>query len=341
MKVFFSYSRQDEAIAHLLAHILNTYRIECLIDRQLLPARRFDEDLQAMIKRADVVLVLWSETASSSPWVNQEIGFAVALEKPIWPIALQETIQPSGMLSSVQSYSLFDWSDPSRTIDQLVSTLLRTGESPGFRDHYRELQLDQVISGKEARTRFIITKLHCLLSRSNCQRKVFAQAAFSTFAVSPDPMYRNAGGHSEEYMDLLLAERRLFDELVRREDTAFKMIVWPVRAYDERFMSIRYQNLIGWLKSGLGDPTISLACAEYIGPNRFIVLGDPDGDLCIEGYKLHHTSGYELTTVKYSEEKVAEAVCDFERVFEQAVSGGYFGEGAIRRVEKLWARSGE
>jgi hypothetical protein len=35
MKVFISYSREDEAIAHLLAYILSNRDINCLIDRKL------------------------------------------------------------------------------------------------------------------------------------------------------------------------------------------------------------------------------------------------------------------------------------------------------------------
>ncbi len=123
MKVFISYSRKDEAVAHLLAHILRANKIECLIDRELRAGQKFDSRLQQMIKEANLILVLLTKDAASSVWVNQEIGFATAHGKTVWPLAMETDIQPYGMLSTTQAYSLFDWSNPLEAIDRLVRAL--------------------------------------------------------------------------------------------------------------------------------------------------------------------------------------------------------------------------
>lgn len=83
MNVFISYSRKDEALAHLLVHILTGHGVRCRLDRQLPQARPFDGHLKEMIEESDVVLVLLTKASLSSAWVNQEIGFAAAREKRI------------------------------------------------------------------------------------------------------------------------------------------------------------------------------------------------------------------------------------------------------------------
>ncbi len=318
MRVFISYSRENAAVTHLLSYILGEHGVQCEMDDQLVPGRRFDAGIQAMIRRADVVIVLLTNASASSIWVNQEIGFALALGKPIWPICTEREITPEGMLEGIEWFSLIDWSDVSGTVNRLVNTLRRAAEVPETEDHYQDLRLDQVIQGKEERTRFIIRKLGALIAQPERRLDVCAQAAFSTFAVSDDVDYRAAGHHSPEYMRLLVEERNLLEELVRRHQTRFRMIVWPVRAYERKYLAIRYRNLITWLESVRGHGNVTVAYGEYLGSNRLIVSGDPGGDYCIEGYKLHHTAGYEMTIARYNPGAIEDAVSEFERAFRQA-----------------------
>lgn len=331
MKVFLSYGRQDEAIAHLLAYILTQHGIRCFIDRQLPAGKPFDPILRQMIKNADLVLVLLTKTSISSDWVNQEIGFALAHDKPIWPLAMENDIQPQGMLSTAQSYSLFDWSDASRTIDNLIKALHGVLPNADPYNHYRELGADQVIAGKVERTRFLIARLEELLNGEDHNVVLYLQAAFSSFAISDDLMYKEAGRHSDEYMGLLLKERELLSSLGHRPGTILKMILWPVRAYNREFMEIRYQNLITWMKEVQKDPTIDYVCAQYVGPTRLILRDE----FCIEGFKLHHSSGYEMSVVKYERSRIEDAIREFEFVHNQAKRNGQTKQDAIRQIESI------
>ena len=78
MKIFISYNRDDEALAHLLSYILTNSGIKCMIDRYLPTARPFGTNLRDMIEESDLVLVLLTKNSITSPWVNQEIGYATA-----------------------------------------------------------------------------------------------------------------------------------------------------------------------------------------------------------------------------------------------------------------------
>jgi hypothetical protein len=329
MKLFISYSRTDEAIVHLLSYILASKEITCLYDRRLPPAQDFSTNLQEMIKEADLVLLLLTKSAACSAWVNQEIGFATALQKPIWPLAVERDIQPHGLISTMQSYSLFDWSDPTGTISKLVETL--TQYPRHCTSLYKSFGLKQVIQGRIPRTKFLIERLRELQESAATGLTVYNQAAFSIFCASDDPLYREAGEHSEEYMELLLEERRVLSELIEKGRIRLKLILWPVRAYDESFLSIRYKSLLAWMKSTVQNKNVTYVLAQYVGPNRYIV----EGEFCLEGYKFHHTSGYEMSFVRYDKIEIAQALGEFNAAFKQ---GDPNKAGTIGEVERMYEK---
>jgi len=327
VKVFVSYSRRDEVIAHLLAHILRANDIECLIDRELRAGQEFDSRLQQMIKEADLVLVLLTKDASRSAWVNQEIGFAKAHGKTVWPLAIEADIEPHGMLSTTQAYSLVDWSHPTLTIQRLVAAL-QSGVSETA-DPYRQFGFDQVIEGKIARTRFLVDRLNELRRRGERRLVVLNQAAFSIFAASDEPMYREAGGHSAEYMELLLAERRTLEELTSMPDCSFRLILWPVRAYEAKHLAMKFTNLLSWMEKVQDQPGIQYACGPYPGPNRLIIMGK----FLIEGFKLHNHPGYEMTVVRYQPDQIERAAAQFQEAFGRS---GDNKETARKRVRQMY-----
>lgn len=329
MKLFISYSHTDEIVANLLVHILKTNGIECFYDRQLPAAQAFDVNLQEMIKEADVVLLLLTKSAASSAWVNQEIGFAIAMQKPVWPLAMEEDIQPRGLISTTQSYSLFDWSDPSRTISKLVEAL--ETHSLHHANPYKAFGLPQVIRGKIPRTKFIVDGLRELKQSGTSEISLCNQAAFSIFSASDEPLYREIGDHSDVYIDLLLEERRILCELIEEKRILLKLILWPVRAYDDKFLAIRYKYLLEWMKSTVGNNMVTYVLAQYPGPNRYII----EGEFCIEGYKLHHTSGYQMSLVHYDKSKIAMALGEFNAVFEQADKDKL---ATINKIEKMYEK---
>lgn len=335
MKVFLSYSHQDEATAHLLAYILNSHGLQCFVDRQLLPGSSFDVNLRQKIRESDLILVVLTQSSASSAWVNQEVGFALAIDKVVWPLAFEKNIQPDGMLSTTQSYSLFDWSDPSRTIDRLIEGLQGIPAGGAPETYYSKFKLDQVIRGKIERARFISSNLRNLYEHNSRQLSIYLQAAFSSFAFSDDPLYRSAGGHSDEYMGSLFEERESLTRLVRQPRTTFKMILWPVRAYDDAFLAVRYRNLLEWMLEVKDEPNIDFRCARYIGPTRHIVAEH----FCIEGYKLHHTTGYEMSLVNYEPSKIENAVKEFDLVFNQASEAGQTKESAIQQIESMYRQT--
>jgi hypothetical protein len=93
----------------------------------------------------------------TSAWVKQEVGFAAAHNKRIWLVAMENDLVPEGFISTIGTYSLFDWSDPNRTIERLVDTLRR--EAGEAESTFETFGADQVLTDKVQRTKFIENRL--------------------------------------------------------------------------------------------------------------------------------------------------------------------------------------
>ncbi len=332
MKVFISYSRQDEAVTHFLGYILERNGIRCLLDRKLSTGRKFDLELQEMIEQADLVLLLLTKASMASPWVNQEIGFALAHKKPIWPVALEKDIDTQGMISTTQTYSMFDWVNPSKSIDRLVKVLQKEIVDSDGPDYFKDFGFHQILQGKLECTYFIISSLRDLLKEKNKKIEILSQAAFSIFAVSNDSMYRRPGEHTDEYIQLLLQEQESFNELINKQNCTFKQILWPVRSYEPKYLAVRYQNLLEWMKRSKEDPSIQFTCAQYPGPNKIII----NNQFCIEGFKLHHQSGYQLSVVKYETDEIDFAFREYEQTFARNYKGK---DDAIGQIEAMYKKA--
>jgi hypothetical protein len=328
--VFISYSRKDETSVHFLAHILRRQGINCAIDRELPIGKSFDNELQQKIKDPGVVLVYLTKAAVESPWVNQEIGFAIAHGKRVFPLAMQSDIQPHGMLQMMHGYPLFDWARPDEAIKSLVKALHATARgAPGL---HKQLGLDRLLEGREARSCFVTARLRELAKQTTGPIEVLHQAAFSIFSASDDPLYYDAPGHTPELVKLHLEEKAALEALVLRSNCSFKMILWPVRAYEPRYLGVRYASLLEWLERAKNKSTIDFVCAHYAGPNRLIVKGE----FLIEGFKAHGRPGYDMTLVKYRRERIDQAASEFNTTFARAAASK---ESAIERLRQWYEQT--
>jgi hypothetical protein len=77
---FVSYSREDFDAFKLIAHTLETAEYEVLTDATALkPGEEWPKALPALIDRADLFYLVWSQHAAKSKWVDKEARHAVRL----------------------------------------------------------------------------------------------------------------------------------------------------------------------------------------------------------------------------------------------------------------------
>lgn len=331
MKLFISYCRRDEAVAHLLSYILQLHGITCVIDRQLPVGESYDANLRKWIRSVDGVILLLSKEAVASAWVNQEVGYATARGKKIYPIVLKKKIRPTGLIAATQPYSLFDWSNASELIRRLLVTL---GQPAGDSD--AAVQLDQVVHGKLPRTKLLVQLFEGLRAGAGKPVVIQHQAAFSIFAAGENTVNPKVAGYNEQYVIQLFKEKETLEELLTSGRANLDLVVWPDRRWGMKapvrrgWLKARFDNLLGWMEQRQETPGVRFVCDRYDGYNRYIV----PGHFCAEGYKLHDTAGYEMTVVKYEPGAVTAAVQQFETAFGLAFKSN---EETIEKLRRMCA----
>ena len=105
--VFLSYSRDDAAKAKALAQALEKAGHEVWWDRHISSGSDFSGAIEQALKRADVVLVLWSKAAIASSWVRDEAAEGRDSGRLV-PVVLDDSRPPMGF-RQFQAMDLSSW----------------------------------------------------------------------------------------------------------------------------------------------------------------------------------------------------------------------------------------
>ncbi len=90
--VFISYSSQNKDAADAICHAIEENGIRCwMAPRDLPPGSQYGDVIDDAIKSSKVVVVVFSEKAAESPWVNGELNVAFEDGKTIIPFRLDKT----------------------------------------------------------------------------------------------------------------------------------------------------------------------------------------------------------------------------------------------------------
>jgi TIR domain len=117
-KIFVSYSTHDLDQVNLLRQQLaNTpVNIPFVAEYSVLPSQELAKEISKAIEDCDLFVVLWSENASNSEWVRQEIGSASALKRTILPLVLTEGLKLPGFIKELKYIDVF--LDPNLALSQ-------------------------------------------------------------------------------------------------------------------------------------------------------------------------------------------------------------------------------
>lgn len=86
-RVFISYSHEDRLLAEKVCAIVGDLGFEPIWDERFKIGWGFHAQIKMFIAHAHVFLPLITESSSKRGWVHQEIGYAVALNIPVLPVA--------------------------------------------------------------------------------------------------------------------------------------------------------------------------------------------------------------------------------------------------------------
>lgn len=105
--VFISYARADRATAEQLAAALATHGLRVWWDRELVAGREFAEAIEAQLRSAAAVLVLWSAESVRSAFVRDESSRALRAGK-LLPLRIEAVELPLGF-GQTHTLELLDW----------------------------------------------------------------------------------------------------------------------------------------------------------------------------------------------------------------------------------------
>lgn len=105
--LFLSYAREDREAAEALARALYERGWTVWWDRRIPPGQSFSEVIERELTAAKCVIVLWSRSALSSSWVQNE-AMDAAERRALVPVRIEDVRPPLGF-RGLQTADLFNW----------------------------------------------------------------------------------------------------------------------------------------------------------------------------------------------------------------------------------------
>lgn len=99
MKVFVSHSAFDKGLARSLAEDLRINGVEPWLDELELRAGTALQHVEQAVREADALVVVHSQHAAASVWVEREVTLAVTARVPVFPVIIDDTPLASNLAS--------------------------------------------------------------------------------------------------------------------------------------------------------------------------------------------------------------------------------------------------
>jgi hypothetical protein len=226
IRVFISYSQKDLELVKKLVKILEEEGIMVLWAGSLRGGKEYHDQLKVFIEHAHIFIPVISSL--SGGWVHQEIGYAIGLHIPVYPVLLED-VKPIGWIENIHSIRLseFDSVLKEQLSYELLSSLLNENPLPALFQRAALVEerasLMKTYSDKVCRmNKFGIVRQKGGLSSFHIPNKRIEHQDWTT-RYSP-------GTRSLHHKELQLGERKSLQQHADKEGC--KLIVNPEYAID-------------------------------------------------------------------------------------------------------------
>lgn len=278
-RVFISYRHADEAKVEILADILRENGLEPMWDPDIRAGSGFGQVIMDFIAHSHIFVPFITTDSIERGWVNQEIGYAKALNIPILPISLDEL--PPGMISHLQAEK---WDDNQEKMKHKLSykkfkrIILSTQTKPLFECAYLFPERTQMIADFSKRI---------LCMGSGYHGHVRQKARLSSFQIPDRPTNHqiwierdDEGFPDENRYRLLRNERQWLERHVK--ECGCSLIIDPditIERCDDKVAKIRINLLLEFLRE-VDHPEVKVAIAKELKENITLV-GDYFGAFAV------------------------------------------------------------
>jgi hypothetical protein len=228
-RVFISYRHDDVEKVEILADILRKNGLEPMWTPDIRAGSGFTQEIMDFIAHSHIFVPFITKDSIERGWVNQEIGYAKALNIPILPISLDEL--PPGMISDLQAVK---WDDNQIKMKDRLSCnkfnkiIESTKTKPLFECGYLFHERTQMIADFSKRIRYMGSGYH---------GHVRQKSRLSSFQIPDKPINdeiwqeRDKVDLSETSFKLLRKERQELEKHVAK--CGFSLIIDPNIAIKE------------------------------------------------------------------------------------------------------------
>lgn len=333
IRVFISYSHKDRALAEKLAHALEKNNIVPLWDENLIPGTGFHEQIKDYISQSHVLMPLLTEFSSDRGWVHQEIGYAMALHIPVFPLTTEDIV-PGGMLQMIHALKIVN-------DEQIMLKLLNHGAFQALINNSKSVPLFECAHLPEERS------------------KMMADYCNKVTSIKKFGIVRQKGGLSSFHIPSVCTRKQIWNDryfpetrsdyhkhLQRNERLALqqhtdqegcKLIISPAYATQGRskLSSItRLQTLIDFLKSSEGEKSVVAIHNKPTNKESLTIVGDW---FLAESVSFKEGDGFTNTFFTRDVSEICRRIDDFDCEMEDILeeSGWNENDSSGKAIEKL------
>ncbi len=331
-RVFISYSRKDQEIACGIAKALRKKGIDALYDENLNAGDKFTEEIKNFIAHSHVFLPVLTKRSGASKWVQQEIGYAVALRVPVVPVAIK--CDPGEFLHGIQAIRLPDKSlklfRKWLSNGSLEECVVRVGDVPPLYECADNIDQRAVLIAAYAKA----------VASMKRYGKVRQLAGLSSFHIPTVPIHQDVWakmygtkGSSENHRRVLREERLALTN--HAKNAGCKIIIDPDLSFDKYGGEARLTRLklIRDFLRKMNDTSCQVALGKGIGEN-FLIVGDW---FAARAFHRSGREGWSQTIFTRHAPTVKRMIADFDFDFAQALGNVKPRESrrhAKREIEK-------
>jgi hypothetical protein len=317
-RIFISYSHEDEPLVNEIAAILAKNDLEPMYDRNFAFGQGFHDQIRNFIASAHVFLPVLTETADQRKWVHQEIGYSMALNIPVLPVAVGKL--PGEMLHQIHAIRVQrDHLEPLRvhlSRDKIEALIERYSE-PGLALH---VCADFADLRAELMARYA-NDVAALGYRDVVRQK----GGLSSFHIPVEtirhPVWQQRYGkvnRSYEHCRLQRGERLALSK--HAEIAGCKLIINPAlkfKQYHDTARLVRLQCLSRFLE-GMSSDRCQVATSENMEHSESVtILGTW---FAAESVHAELGKGYRQTTFTRHAPTIMEKIANFDAEFDELLS---------------------
>lgn len=118
IKVFISHTRKDAGLARKVAREVKKSGAQAFFDEwSLRHGDHIVRRIQDALRDCDVMIAIVSRASAQTPWLNSEVGAAVALQKKV--VLIADDVLPKELPPTLRSFQIVDARNINRYPEQL------------------------------------------------------------------------------------------------------------------------------------------------------------------------------------------------------------------------------